>query len=88
MTDTQLYFAIGIPVFTFLVAFAGTMIQVNTINARITGLESSLNARMTSLENSLNGRMSRLEERFESLIGKVVDVDTRLSRLEDRLDLR
>jgi hypothetical protein len=67
MSDTQLYFAIGIPVFTVLVGFIGTVMQVNTINARITSLETTFNSRFTSLE-----------ARFETLIGKVIEMDNRL----------
>jgi len=53
------------------------MIQVNTINARITGLEGVFNARFTGLET-----------RFETLIGKVSEIDNRLTRVEERLERR
>jgi hypothetical protein len=88
MTDIQLYFAIGAPTFAILISFVGSMLQVNTINARITSLETGINARLISLETSLNTRISSLEGRFETLIGKVIEVDTRLSRVEERLDRR
>ena len=77
MTDSQLYFAIGVPVFAVLMGFLGSVLQVNTINARITSLETAMNARLSALEN-----------RFEMLIGKVIEMDNRLSRVEDRLDRR
>lgn len=77
MTDAQLYFSIGVPVFAFLMAFLGGMLQVNTINARI-----------TSLETTMHSRFGSLETRFDTLIGKVIEIDTRLSRVEERLDRR
>lgn len=77
MTDTQLYFAIGVPVFAVLMGFLGSVLQVNTINARI-----------ASLEMAMNSRFSRLETRFETLIGKVIEIDTRLTRVEERLERR
>jgi hypothetical protein len=53
-------------------------------NARITSLENTMNARITSLENGMNARfvslenrMSSLEARFETLIGKVIEIDNR-----------
>lgn len=77
MTETQLYFSIGLPVFTILLAFLGTVLQVNTIKARI-----------TSLETTMHNGFGSLETRFETLIGKVIEMDTRLRRVEERLDRR
>jgi hypothetical protein len=60
-----------------LIGFIGSIIQVNTINARI-----------TSLETAFNSRFSSLEARFETLIGKVIEIGTRLTRVEERLERR
>jgi hypothetical protein len=57
--------------------FLGSVLQVNTINARI-----------TSLETTVNSRFGSLETRFGTLIGKVIEVDTRLTRVEERLERR
>jgi hypothetical protein len=35
----------------------------------------------------LNQRMTRLEVKLDSLIGKIVDVDNRVSRIEDKLGI-
>jgi hypothetical protein len=88
MNDAQLYLAIGVPVFAVLMGFMGSVLQVNTINARITSLEAAFNSRITGFENSVNSRFSSLESRFETLIGKVIEIDTRLTRVEERLERR
>jgi len=36
---------------------------------------------------TLNGRMSRVEDKIDALTGKVVDVDTRVVRIEDKLGI-
>lgn len=77
MNDAQLYLAIGVPVFAVLMGFMGTVLQINTINARF-----------TSLETTINTRIGSLEARFETLIGKVIEIDTRLTRVEERLERR
>lgn len=77
MTDVQLYFAIGLPVFAFLVNIAAGILQTTSIHARITTLETSVNARFTSMET-----------RFDTLIGKVIEIDSRLTRVEERLERR
>ncbi|HKD08063.1 MAG TPA: hypothetical protein VKB79_19335 [Bryobacteraceae bacterium] len=74
MTDAQLYFAIGLPVFAVLVNIIAGIIQTNSLGARFTSLESTVNARFTSIEN----RFTRLESRFEALIGKLNAIDNRL----------
>jgi len=95
MADMQLYFAIGLPVFAFLVNIAAGIVQTNSIHARITSvetglnariaslegrlmsLETSVNARFVSLETSVNARFASFETRFDTLIGKVIEIDSR-----------
>jgi hypothetical protein len=88
MTDIQLYFAIGVPVFAIIISMIASMMQVTTINARITSLESAVSARFISFESTVNSRFGGLETRFDTLIGKVVEIDTRLTRVEERLEHR
>jgi uncharacterized coiled-coil protein SlyX len=49
----------------------------------------TLNARMTALEVRLDARISALEAKFDAkidlLIGKIFELDNRLTRLEERL---
>jgi len=98
MTDTQLYLAVGLPSF---VALVGILVNVGyfvALNSRITSLESRLDSRISSLESRLDNRINSLESRldaridklehlFDTLLGKVVEIDNRLIRVEDRLKL-
>ena len=88
MNNTQLYLAIGLPVFAVMMGILASMVQITAINARMTSLETSLGARMTSLETTMNARFSSLESRFDTLVGKVVEIDNRLTRVEALLDRR
>jgi hypothetical protein len=81
MTDAQLYLAIGLP---SLVVMSGILVN----GLLIQQLGNQLSARITSLETSLNSRISSLETRFETLTGKVIEIDNRLTRLEERLEHR
>jgi len=85
ITDVQLYFAIGLPAFAFLLNIALGVIQTNSIQARITSVETSVNSRFASIESNLNARFTSLETRFDTLTDKVVDIDNRLTRVEERL---
>ena len=77
MTDAQLYLAIGVPVFAVMVGIVAGILQMNSMGGHFTSME----ARFTSLETSLNARFTSLEARFETLIGKVVEIDNRLTRV-------
>jgi hypothetical protein len=96
MTDVQLYLAIGLPVFAFLLNIALGVIQTNSLQAGITSVETSMNSRFASIESNVNSRFSGLESninarftsletRFDTLTDKVVDIDNRLTRVEERL---
>jgi hypothetical protein len=74
VTEQQLYLAIGIP---SLVALIGILVNVSYF--------VFIGARINSLEARLDGRMNSLETKFELLTGKVVEVDNRLTRIEEQL---
>jgi len=82
MNNTQLYMVIGLPTFAFLMNILAGIVQNNATGARISSLETSMNARFNSLETRFGG----LETRFETLTGKVIDFDNRLTRVEAILE--
>lgn len=82
MTDTQLYLAIGLPTFAFLINIMAGLLQHNSNAARFASLETVMNARFTSVEN----RFTSLEARFDTLTGKVIEIDNRLTRVEAILE--
>jgi hypothetical protein len=74
MTETQLYLTIGMPTFAVLVGILVNSVAINTINSRLT----SLAGRVGALE-------SKVDTKFDLLLGKIFELDNRLSRLEERL---
>ena len=40
------------------------------------------------LSSTMNGRFDLVDRRFDTLIGKVVEVDNRLTRVEERMGIR
>jgi hypothetical protein len=73
MTDTQLHLAVGVPTIALVLGMIGNGLLFNALSARM----SSLEARMLALESSMNTR-------FDLIMGRLADLDTRLSVLEDR----
>jgi hypothetical protein len=74
VTEQQLYLSIGIP---SLVAILGILVNVSYFLV--------INARIQSLENRLDTRIGSMEQKFEILTGKVIEMDNRIVRLEERL---
>ena len=91
MTDTQLYLVIGIPTIALVLGMIGNGYLFNALSARMSDLDRGFSGRMIGLESrmgSLENRMLALETsmntRFDLIMGRLSDLDTRLSVLEDR----
>jgi hypothetical protein len=73
MSDIQLYLSIGLPTLAVVIGIMVNGLLFNGLSARMSGLE----ARMLALENTTTTR-------FDLMMGKLSDLDNRLSVLEDR----
>ncbi len=67
MTDTQLYLAVGLPVFAVLINIVVGVLQHSSVNARFSGIDSRF--------NNLETRFTNLEACFETLISRVAILD-------------
>jgi hypothetical protein len=91
MNNVQLYLTIGIPTLAILIGILMNTLQYSSFNARFNSQDAqfnSLEARMSSLETRFDARFNNLEVKFDTLIGKVIDVDNRVTRIEAKLDIR
>ena len=79
MTDMQLYLAIGIPTLAILVG-----ILIN--GTQFSHAMAAINSRITIFESAANGRFASVETRLDMLIGKVMELGSRLTRLGERLE--
>ncbi len=92
MTDMRLYLAVGLPVIAILVSTLVNVVQFSAMNGRISSLDSrldagvsKLDARIDRFEARVDARIGSLEAKFDMLTGKVIEMDNRLTRLEERL---
>ena len=85
MTNTQLYLTIGIPTLAILVGILINTSALASLTGTMNSRFASLEARMTAMETRLDGRISSLEAKLDILVGKVIEMDNRLTRLEERL---
>ncbi|HUK18404.1 MAG TPA: hypothetical protein VLW65_18400 [Bryobacteraceae bacterium] len=73
MSDIQLYLSIGLPTLAVVIGIMVNGLLFSGLSARM----SSLEARMLALENTTTTR-------FDLMMGKLSDLDNRMSVLEDR----
>jgi hypothetical protein len=74
MTDQQLYLSSGLP---SVLVLAGILVNV--------GYFVAISGRIQALETRLDGRINSLVTKFDLLIGKVFELDNRLTRIEVKL---
>jgi hypothetical protein len=77
LTDLQLYLTIGVPSFVVLISILVNGFLYNS-------LSSALNSRMSSLESRMLALEATFTTRFDLIMGKLSELDTRLGVLEDR----
>jgi hypothetical protein len=65
MTDLQLYILVAIPLVGIL-ANTGLFIH----------LSGTMNTRFAGLESKMESRFERVDARFDTLMGKVIEIDT------------
>jgi hypothetical protein len=82
------------PTLAVLIGVLMNAIQFNSVNARFSGLEGTVNARFNSVDarfNSLESRFNsldvKLDVKFDTLTGKVIDLDNRVTRIEAKLGI-
>ena len=78
MTNAQLYLTIGMPTLAVLVG-----ILVNT--SFLASLSNTMNSRFASLEARMSALETKIDAKIDLLIGKIFELDNRLTRLEERL---
>ena len=95
MTDTQLYLAVGLPIIAVLTSLTVSMLQVSAIRGEVARIHEDMRGMRADFREDLNGMHTGLREDMRAmradlntLTGKVVEIDNRLTRIEERLEHR
>jgi len=76
MTNNQLYLAIGLPCMTIMASLIISLVQISGVKYSIRELREDL--------REIREDIRSLNAKFDILIGKVAELDTRLSIIEER----
>jgi hypothetical protein len=91
MSNIQFYLTVGIPTLAILLGMFMNTLQFNAVNARLSSMDSRFSAtetRISNLETRFDGRFNNMEVKFDTLIGKIVELDNLVTRIEAKLDIR
>ena len=77
LNSLQFYILVAIPLVGIL-ANTGLFIH----------LSGTMNTRFAGLESKMDSRFERVDARFDTLMGKVIEIDNRLTRVEDRMGMK
>jgi len=86
MTDIQLYLAMGIPILAILTSLTVSLIQVSGIREDVRALRSDFREDMRALRSDFREDMHGIRTDLSTLTGKVVEIDNRLTRIEERIE--
>jgi hypothetical protein len=88
MTDIQLYLAVGLPIIAVLTSLTVSMLQVSAIRGEMHGIRADFREDMRSLRADFREDMRAMRADLNTLTGKVVEIYSRLTRIEERLEHR
>jgi hypothetical protein len=77
MNNTQLYIGLGIPCLAIITSLIVSILQV-----------SGIREDMRHMRTEFHGDYQALRRDMQDLTGKAVDIDNRLTRIEERLEHR
>jgi hypothetical protein len=90
VNDAQLYMAVGVPTIAVQVGVLINAMQFNaqfsTLNSRLGALENHVSNFEGRVENRLSNLEAKVNDRLELIIGKLIDLDNRLTRVKDRIE--
>jgi hypothetical protein len=92
MNDAQLYFAIGLPILAVLTSLTVSLLQISGIRAdgrslrqEFTDLRRDVNTALETIRREAREDRAEIAGDLKLLTGKVVEIDNRLTRIEERL---
>jgi hypothetical protein len=88
MTNTQLHLALGVPIIAVITSLMISLIQISGIRDDMRGMRSDFRQDLHGIRSEFHEDLHSLRSDVRVLTGKVVEIDNRLTRIEERLEHR
>ena len=80
--------SVGIGLGTFMAISLGSIdARFDSVDARLDSIETHFNTRLDSMETNFNARFDTIESRLTAMESRMHDLNTRVGRIEGRLNL-
>ncbi len=87
MSNVQFFTALGLPILVMLIGFYTQNSGIRDLRADMLQFRSEVKAEINQFRSEVNARFLAIDQKFADLTGKVVEIDNRLTRVEERLKL-
>lgn len=88
MSNTQLYFAIGIPSILVILSWVTTLMQNNRLDAKLDrvaeGIRSDARADRKELIERLDKLSDRIHTELQAFFKTICEIDSRVNRIEEK----
>jgi hypothetical protein len=86
MTNVQLYLATGVPLVAILISMSLSLIQIGGIRGDMRVMRAEFREDMRGMRSEFRDEMRALRGDLTTLTGKVIEIDNRLTRIEERME--
>ena len=87
MSNVQFLTALGLPILVMLIGFYTQNSGIRDLRTEMLQFRSEVKAEINQFRSEVNARFLAIDQKFADLTGKVVEIDNRLTRVEERLKL-
>ena len=86
MTNVQLYLATGVPILAILVSMSLSLIQIGGLRSEMGALRVDFREDLRAMRLEFREEMRAIRIDLNTLTGKVIEIDNRLTRIEERME--
>ena len=81
MSNAQLYFAVGLPVFAITASLVISLLQISGIRDEMKAIRQEV----IGLRTEFNAQIQGIREDIKLIMSKLADLETRVSIIEERI---
>jgi len=84
VTDTQLYFAIGLPCLTVMASLVLSMFTISGVREEIRVLRGEMTSKRNELRGEMTSLRNELTAHIKTIVGKLGSMDVEIAKLMDK----
>jgi len=86
MSNMQFYLAIALPILAVLTSLTVSLIQISGLREDMRGMRSEFRDDVRGMRSEVREEVRGIRADLSTLTGKVIEMDNRLTRIEERME--